>query len=715
MRPTALLASAAFVCLTAAASPALAQHDVRAFLSESGVEFIENNAASFVPSVLHPQPVTKAVGCMDFIQRDTTVNLHLDKLDIEMPANDRIRVSLDVTIDAQGELYVDDLYACLGEVTCQDTLNLRSASALVDLDVAIIDGKPKVTMRDVQVEVDPDNFEFALNECGVTGSVLTSTIGFAEGWILSYAEDKLVSIAEEKLPTMLESVLAGLSMDGAYVKASVQDIYFPNNGLSVTASGGLKEKYEAAECIREFDDGGPGPEQGARVPDIMGAGASDLNVAVNIGLINEGLYSVWHRGLMCLSDRHLAELGVEVDLQQIATVLPGFPPGTTLGMDFRFTKRPRVKSSASEDAELTVVIEGFELDFHGDTPDGHRNTLHAELDVEASARLALDPGSNAIHVQLLGAQITRMEMQDERAATGEGYDVARMKQLVHDAILPKVLEQLGTIPVTGSAFAIPKFALMLRSMSTNKAYLSAGIDLFRVPDVDDNAPDTKIVSAPSSVSNPHDAIVSIGGSDAELPEELLQYLVSVDGVERPLSFVKEAKIGEIGVTKSYTVQVAAVDLAGNVDPSPASTTVTVDGIVPFVIVNGARTRSADAGPVEIDWSMHDDSSAPEALKVRVDIYDLEDPSDALSARLIDSQELPAGATSTSIELAKVGGVYRVEVHAIDEAGNDSQSSLLLSIASTGGCSVGGQGQGQAASLVLLAMAMLIGRRRSRKQ
>jgi len=712
MRTALILASTTMLCILA--KPAHAQHDVHAFLSESGVAFIENNASSFLPSVLEPQPYTKAVGCMDFEQRDTIVNLSLDRLDIQLPANDRVRVELDLTIDAQGELYVDDLYACLGEVTCQDTMSLQSASAVVDLTVEIVDGVPKATVRDVTLDLDPANFDFALSDCGVTGSSLTSVIDFAEGWLLYFAEVQLASIAEENLAPMIESLLAGMSTDGSYVAASVESLSFPNNGMSVVAQGGLKEKYEAAECIREFDEGGPEPETGAQVPNLAVDGSSDLNVAVNLGLLNQGFYAVWHRGLLCLSDGHLAELGVELDLAQYAAMLPGFPAGSTLGLEFRFTKPPRVQSAESEDAELTLVVEGFELQLHADTPNGDRNTLRAELDFEASTRLAVDPVSNAIHVQLIGAQITRMKLRDERDATEEGYDVARIQQLLHEAVLPVLLKELGSTPVSGSVFAVANVAVLLRSVASNSAYLSAGLDLFRIPDVDLNAPDTQILDAPTTVANPQSARILLGGSDSEIPEELLQYQVVVDGIAHPLSFVREAHIGVRGVTASYEVQVAAVDLAGNVDPSPATRSLLVDGIMPVVIVSGARTRSADEGPVEIRWNMSDDRTEAAALKVRVEIFDLEDPSDVLSARLIDSRELAPGMTSTIVELDKVGGVYRVEVHATDEAGNDSKSTLLLGVASAGGCSIGGQGP-SSMSLLLLALGALSLRRRRKRQ
>lgn len=710
MRSALLMVSTAFFSLTAFATPAQAQHDVHAFLSERGVAFIENNASTFIPSVIEPQPYTKALGCMDFEQRNTVVNLSLDRLDIQMPADNRVQVALDLTIDVEGELYVDDLYACLGEVTCQDTMSLRSASAVVDMDLEIVGGLPQVTVRDVELDLDPENFDFALNGCGVTGSALTSVVGFAEDWLLYFAEVQLASIAEENLAPMVQSVLAGMSMDGSYASASIESLSFPDNGVRIVAQGGLKEKYEAAECIRAYDDGGPQVETGASVPDLAGAASSDLNVAINLGLINQGLYAVWHRGLLCLSDGHLAELGVELDLEQYAALLPGFPAGSKLAMEMQFTKYPRVVGTAADSAELTVVIEKFEIDLHAETPSGARRTLHAELDLEAAARLVVDPASNAIHVQLLGAEIVRMKLRDERAATDDGYDVARIQQLVHDGILPALLEELGSIPVSGSVFAVADFAVLLRSVASNSAYLTAGVDLFRIPSNDQNAPDTQILGAPTTITNPHDARLLLGGSDAEIPEELLQYQVTVNGVARPQTFIKEVLIGEFGVTQSYDVQVAAVDLSGNVDPSPATSTLVVDGVVPFVMVDGPRIRPADEGPVEVRWTMRDDQTTAAELQVRVEVYELQDPSDALSARLIHSLELAAGETRTMVELENPGGVYRVEVHATDEAGNDSKSSLLLSTASTGACSVGGQGHGNTL-LLLLALGIVIRRRR----
>jgi MYXO-CTERM domain-containing protein len=708
---TSLFASSLAATLLLASAPAQAQHDVRVFLADSGVSFLEDQVPSYVPSVLEPPTFGKSFACMDFEQRDTTINLSIDKVDIDMPDDDRIRVALEFSGTADGELYADDIYACFGEVTCQDTMNVDRAKALLDFDVEIVGGQPRVQAREISLDVRPDDFEFNLNDCGFTGSLLTTAIGFAEGWILNYIEGKVAAVAEENLAPMLENMLRGMSMDAAYVKASVQDMYFPNDGVSLTLDVGLRTNEGGVACVRDYDRGAPAREGGESAPDLL-AGNSDVNLAANFGLLNQGLYTAWQQGLLCIDNEVLYALGLDVDLNVVGTLLPGFPPGTEFALEVVFTDHPKVTGMTSDGAGLVADIAGIEIDLHGDRPDGTRNTLHVEVDLQAQAELLVNPADNAINARLRGAEIKRMLMKDEREATGEGYDVARIKQLVHDRIVPHVLGELAPIPLTGSVFAVSDYAVLLRSLDANKAYLSAGIDLFRVPENDTSAPETQIVGAPTGVTNPHDALIQLGGSDEEIPSELLQYLVTVDGVERPLSFVKDLHVGESGKTGTYEVSVVAVDLAGNVDPTPATASVVVDGLVPFVVVNGPRTRSADEGPVTVKWTMRDDRTWDEELGVRVEVYELQDPTDALSTRLVETQELAAGATETVIDLVGDGGVYRVEVHVTDEAGNDSQSSLLLSLASTGGCSVGGQGQG-GAFLLLMALGFLSLRRRRR--
>ena len=42
--------------------------------------------------------------------------------------------------------------------------------------------------------------------------------------------------------------------------------------------------------------------------------------------------------------------------------------------------------------------------------------------------------------------------------------------------------EMGPMPLTGPTFAFDNYAAILRNMSTSDAYMSAGIDLFKVPE-----------------------------------------------------------------------------------------------------------------------------------------------------------------------------------------------------------------------------------------
>ena len=392
-------------------------------------------------------------------------------------------------------------------------------------------------------------------------------------------------------------------------------------------------------------------------------------------------------------------------------MMPGFPAGTEFSLELNFTDYPQIRGAGTDESSLTLAIEGIELQLHGDRPDGSRNTLAAELSLEATAKLGISPGSNAIYAQLAGVEVTHMRLSDERDATGAGFDVARIEQLLDQAILPNMLHEMGPIPITGPVFEVSNYAILLRSIKTNKAYASAGVDLFAIPENDTGAPDTTIVDAPA-LGNAKSAVIRVGGTDAEIPSELLKYQVTVNGEVREPTFIRDIKVGAAGFTNTYDVTVAAIDLAGNIDSSPVTATMLVDGIVPFVAVQGARSRDADEGPTEVRWNMSDDSTASEVLRTRLEIYELKDPADALSAQLVETQELALGATSAMVDLEKAGGLYRVEVHVVDEAGNDSRSSLLLSSATAGGCSTGGTSGSGSAALLLLALGLVWRRRRA---
>lgn len=709
-----LLSASLAVVTMAMSSSAYAQHDVQSFLSQKGLDFIAEEAPQYIPKVLHAPTFGKSFGCVDFQQRDTVINLSIDEIELSMPSDGRIRVDFIFSGDASGELHADDIYLCLGQVTCQDTLVVRKATAALEYDLTVVDGQARVVSRGSELDVLPSDIELQISECGFTGEALTSAVNFTEEWLLSYVESIVIDWADDGLARLLENMLDGFTYTGSLSLASYQatftDMAITDGGLALGIDADIVDKFAPAACVERFDKGGPLDFPGD-VPSLLGPGAHHANLAFNLGLVNKGFYTFWRRGLLCLTDQHVAALGVALDFEMVGAMLPGFPPGTEFSFDFGLEDYPRIRPHASDNTQVSFNLTGVTIDLHGDRPDGTRNTLHVEVDVGALATVGINPTTNAIYAQLDDAVIERMVLEDERKVVANGFDVARITQMVHDHILPELLEGMGPVPLTGPTFALGEYAVLLRELSTNDAYMSAGVDLFKIPADDTGAPETEIVSFPAGILNPHNAIIQVGGSDAEIPSELLQYQVTVNGEEAPANFVRAYKVGEAGKTGSYLFQVAAVDLSGNVDPTPQEVEVTVDGISPHLMISGRRIREASEGPAEIRWTMSDDLTAANTMPVRVEVYEVEDPTDALSTRLLYTQELAPGALSAVVELSEPGGLYRVEVHATDEAGNDSQSSILLTVPNSGGCSVGGAGSGGNTALLLLALGLLVARRR----
>lgn len=709
-----LLSSSLAVAVMAMSSAAYAQHDVQSYLSQKGLDFIAKEAPQYIPKVLQPPTFGKSLACVDFEQRDTVINLSVDDLQITMPEDGRVRVELVFSGNANGELYADDIYACFGEVTCQDSLDLTKAVAVVDYELMVVDGQTRAVTRDSSLTVLPSDIQFQLSDCGFTGEALTSAVDFTEEWLLTYIEGMVADLADERLGPLLENMLDGFTFEGslslASYKATLKDLALTSGGLELGIDADIVDKFAPAPCVEKFDKGGPQDFPGA-APNLVGPGAYDANLAFNLGLLNKGFYTFWRRGLLCLTDQHVAALGVELDFEMVGAMLPGFPPGTEFSFEFGMEDYPRMRPHESDNSQVSFHFGGVTIDLHGDRPDGTRNTLHVEIDMNALATVGINPTTNAIYAQLDGAVIERMVMEDERKVVADGFDVARITQMVHDHILPEMLHEMGPVPLSGPTFALGEYAVLLRDLSTNDAYMSAGIDLFKIPSDDTGAPETEIVSFPSGIVNPHDAIIQVSGSDAEIPSELLQYQVTVNGEEAAANFVRAYKVGEAGKTDSYLFQVAAVDLSGNVDPTPQEVEVTVDGISPQLSISGRRIREASEGPAEILWTMSDDLTDANTMAVRVEVYEVEDPTDALSTRLLRTQELAPGTLNAVVELDEPGGLYRVEVHATDQAGNDSQSSILLTVPSSGGCSVGGASSGGNAALLLLALGLLVARRR----
>lgn len=700
-----------------------AGHPIGARLTAGGLDFIEGQVGKFLPMAFYPANITKQVfSCPG---DDATVNqvgsavaLHLDSLDLSLPSPGRIRVDAVISGQLSGELRLTKVVACAGSINCFDRVQIRGVRITAELGVSVTGGMPDAELIDLEVTADANDLEVEIYECGLAGSITTAVVSKVKDAVfdqlLAYGND----LAMEKLPPMLDETLAGVgalkfsgSIPQASIDAQLASLEITTGGIEMRAELDASASGDMNACLGGLEDPGDPEPPSAAMPEL--ARDAHVGVGLSASLINETIYQVWRAGFMCVTDDLLAIVGVELDTAEMSALLPGVPLGSRMSFGMRFAKPPTVTFYDGENATVGIEMTGMTATIDLVSPDGDRTQIDATIDAEATAEIRLVPGANVMTMRLVSAHVGRMEITDETGADALGMDFGRIRTLVETTVLPAVGEMLGEVPLTGSVFGeFEGMYVILKELRTTDAFLVAGIDLFAAPEDDETAPETTIDERPNRPVRPEDAIVRVSGIDAEVPSTLLQFEITSGGVRQDPTFLGELKVGRVGESGVYQVEVRAIDLAGNTDGSPARTEVTVDGIPPTMQMNDAPIGSGHGPNPFFRWDMDDDMTAPGSLAPRIEIFKI----DGHSSEPIDEVVLAPGATETSLPTLE-NGTYRAIVIISDAVGNEASDARIFTVGdgqSVGlGCATGGSGRTGigAGSLWLLALAVLALRRR----
>lgn len=663
-------------------------HDVESHLTPSGLQFVSDNLASQVPSSIDLPPIAATLyscGGSDATatQRDSHIDLDIASASLTQPGPGQLRLELELSAAMTGEIHLDRPFVCTGELTCQDSASIANARAYLDLGDAIgDDGARRLAVTYADLVVDPDDVSLELSGCSASG-LANAVIDALKGVAVDVARDAVVDLAENKLGAMLQGALSGLAARdvaaGPFEISTGLSELDLTAGVRVAGEVDVRSPTPAPVC---FDDPGePEPVLAAR-PKLLGGTRADFGLSINLGLFNDLLYNVWKIGARCG--------GYEIDASFAGLYLTDLPDGTRFELRSGLAAPPEVLSSTSG---LLLLFPAVELELRATEPSGREHVARATLAGEARVAMGIDPVTSSLGLSVESARVTRITMDDEATMAGRGFDAERIRQLANDHYLPRQLDQLLgaelALPIGVSAAGLHGIA---RELSTVPGYLVVKADLFAAPANDSNAPDTEITAAPTGLVSPEGAVLSVSGSDLEIPTELLRYRVVVDGVD-----YAEVSHGRIalpirGATATRRVEIAAIDLAGNVDPSPAVVELTIDGVRPAVTIDSAGSS--------VSFTASDDTTATDALVGRVEIIELD------SGAVIHELALAAGETTAGLPDLD-GRDYRVVVYVADEAGNEGVASAVL--ARGGGCSAAGSDAGW--PLVLLALLLAFRPRR----
>src|SRR5262249_29800597 len=149
-------------------------------------------------------------------------------------------------------------------------------------------------------------------------------------------------------------------------------------------------------------------------PDMAAGTMTDVSLSVNLGVVESALYLVWHLGLMCITPDTLASLKLDLgpQLSMIGGLLPGFPAATVWTLEAKVARPPRVEGEPANAAKLAIHIDTLGADIVASLPDHTSRYLHLDIGTTLTASVVIDPASNALALEVDGAKIDSMNVDD---------------------------------------------------------------------------------------------------------------------------------------------------------------------------------------------------------------------------------------------------------------------------------------------------------------
>lgn len=206
------------------------------------------------------------------------------------------------------------------------------------------------------------------------------------------------------------------------------------------------------------------------------------------------------------------------------------------------------------------------------------------LEVRMSTNGSCDPGTSATDV----GDFPTLLLTINPSLTTTGYPVVWTRYAV---TLPQMTPGRGCI-------AFRYHVTNAGSDAPNSDYI--GIDQVDVVDRDgDITPDTTIAAGPSATVGPDGAAFTYAGTPSEGIASYECRLMSVSDEDPEFTPCPTSGHGYEGLAEDdYTFEVRAVSVDGNVDPSPAKRSFTVDATAPDTsITGGPRGLTRDASPL----------------------------------------------------------------------------------------------------------------------
>lgn len=757
-RNVSALCASLFVGLLSAA-PAQSQvcgHALSAQINNQGLAILAEHARDFIPSHFVIPATRRTVVDLPLITdpeiqtQPLPINLAVRDFQVAFAGN-VLRITGTGNVQGNGALSILHPFVGFGQVDCNLAVDLRDASFNVAVTLPSQPGSNAIQVTDLQVAWNEALSSVDLRDC-LLGDLTETVLSWLHMDILGLVQEHLQGAARSDITSSVSAqLLSNLTRSGQFkafnYTARLDSLYKDPDRVHIDVGAEITAADSAgtARCGNPLPM--PPPFSCASSPFVQfDPGVSAMvGVALSQDAANQALRAAWRTGTFCIDSRTLQNQGAGGPLSQLLSLGNWLgDSGATVAFRVMPQLAPEVHFSEGVGAEL--FMPGMQIAFDVSAPLLGNETIIVATDIAVAAQPTINPATNSIGIQLQGARIPRLEIRSANGGfvgniAGALLSAAQVEQLIRTVVIPQLNSTLNETALSPAVFDLDAFHLVLKQVQIKQGYAAAYLDFF-VPgaQTETQPPETDFVQPTSLVFAPGVVPFAVLGSDNVTPPQLMRYLVRLDGgpwsqprygqqVEVNLAsrrVLPTAAGGIAAPAAASVVEVAAIDLQGNVDPTPARIEVAVDDISPIVQVMQTPPELVPDGAIEVNFSGSDDRTAPSDLTYRVELW--QHAADAAAgASLVKT--LPALVAQPDdafvrglqqARFAELGdGAYTLRVIGRDQAGNlaAADAEFVVSGAAAAGCHVSAtpSGRGGVFSFgVWIMLGLLAARLRSRR-
>ncbi|MFK7986109.1 MAG: hypothetical protein AB8I08_08760 [Sandaracinaceae bacterium] len=698
------------VLLLSFASPASAQ-DLGARVTPGGLDTLTHVALDRIPAVYSIErldPVLFDCPGDDIVANIPPTDVNLAFRDLDVRTDDGlVVVSAVLDIDVANTIQINNVNACFGSALCDVSANLDRIGITVELAAMTLEDGG-IGFEGASVDLALASEDLAIDSVGcAVGDAATWLFDAFEDWALELLTPRLETAVSQQLAATLTTLFAdtvqlSLELEGFNLEGRLESLDLSRE-LGVTLGGDLDVEWRSARI-----NSGPAPEtqapEGTALPaDFVG----DFQFALTDRLVTEALYEAWSGGLM---RRLLADQSLSVDLAgDGAAKLIGLDDGISLDVSFDIEQPPSAQFGRSGDNLAELTLGGLHVTVVATPPEGPISTIEVFADARAAATLAIDPALGG-----LSLDVTDLSLDSIRIDTaGEDIELsgARLERLITSTVAPMLSGRLRGLPVAPGLQPVMGTFVHVRSVESAGGWQRVGADLV-LPNPDDVVPPETSFVMPADLLAEGTAAFEVTGTDDDSPTDLLRYRAWLDGTPLDMGTPSGLRTIRFDVTAGeHTLEVAAVDLNDNRDPTPAAHSFTVDGTPPELVLTEQPEPILTGPSVTAAW-MATDSGGD--VRTRWVIRELQEDGMAVVV-----QEAPfmgaTGTLSVAADALQSNSLFELEVIAEDAAGNLTSVTRGFATMGGGGCSVSLGRRPAPRWLVvgLLGWALAVRRRRAR--